>query len=61
MSSPPARGHTAFARVLTEAGPAALIAALAAGETAETAIDGLHVFTFGGVVRTADWRRQKLG
>jgi methylenetetrahydrofolate reductase (NADPH) len=52
-----ARGHTAFARVLTEAGPDALIAALVAGETAATAIAGLHVFTFGGVARTAEWRR----
>jgi methylenetetrahydrofolate reductase (NADPH) len=56
-----ARGHTAFARILTEAGPDELIAALVAGETADTAIDGLHVFTFGGVARTAAWRRQKLG
>jgi methylenetetrahydrofolate reductase (NADPH) len=54
-----ARGHTAFARILTEAGPDALIGALVAGETAQSAIDGLHVFTFGGVVRTAAWRRQQ--
>jgi len=50
-----ARGHTAFARVLTEAGPDALIDALVAGEAKDTAVDGLHIFTFGGVRRTAAW------
>lgn len=54
-----ARGHTAFARILTEATPDGLIDALAgAAETGE--IDGLHVFTFGGAARTAQWRRAKL-
>ncbi len=52
-----AKGHTAFARALTAAGPDALIAELVAGENASTPIDGLHVFTFGGVRRTADWIR----
>jgi methylenetetrahydrofolate reductase (NADPH) len=50
-----ARGHTAFARILAEAGPDALIEALAAGEDAARPIDGLHLFTFGGVRRTAEW------
>jgi methylenetetrahydrofolate reductase (NADPH) len=50
-----ARGHTAFARILAEAGPDALIAALAAGEDSARPIDGLHLFTFGGVRRTAEW------
>jgi methylenetetrahydrofolate reductase (NADPH) len=50
-----ARGHTAFARILTEAGPDALIRDLAAGEDAANQVDGLHVFTFGGVQRTAAW------
>jgi len=50
-----ARGHTAFARILTEAGPDQLIAALFAGETTDAPIDGLHLFTFGGVRRTAEW------
>ena len=50
-----ARGHTAFARILTEAGPDALIGELAAGEAAANRIAGLHVFTFGGVRRTAAW------
>jgi methylenetetrahydrofolate reductase (NADPH) len=54
-----ARGHTAFARILTEAGPDGLIGALVAGDTEESAIDGLHVFTFGGVARTAAWRLQR--
>ena len=52
-----ARGHTAFARVLTDAGPDALIDALVAQSAA---IDALHIFTFGGVTRTAGWRRRKL-
>jgi methylenetetrahydrofolate reductase (NADPH) len=52
-----ARGHTAFARILTEAGPDALIAELAADEAAGRSVEGLHVFTFGGVRRTAEWIR----
>ena len=52
-----ARGHTAFARILAEAGPDALVDALAAAEHAGSPIDGLHVFTFGGVRRTAEWIR----
>jgi methylenetetrahydrofolate reductase (NADPH) len=55
-----ARGHTAFARVLTEAAPDALIEALVAGEAESGAIAGLHLFTFGGVRRTAQWRQEKL-
>ena len=50
-----ARGHTAFARILVEAGPDALIADLVANEREETPIEALHVFTFGGVRRTAEW------
>src|SRR5207248_1033375 len=34
-----------------------LVGALVAGEDARAPIDGLHVFTFGGVARTAAWRR----
>jgi methylenetetrahydrofolate reductase (NADPH) len=52
-----ARGHTAFARILAEAGPDALIGALVAEEDPGSPIDGLHVFTFGGVRRTAEWMR----
>jgi methylenetetrahydrofolate reductase (NADPH) len=52
-----ARGHTAFARILVEAGPDALIGDLVAGENAPAAIAGLHVFTFGGVRRAAEWIR----
>jgi methylenetetrahydrofolate reductase (NADPH) len=52
-----ARGHTAFARIMVEAGPDALIAELVAGETVGARVDGLHVFTFGGVRRTAEWIR----
>jgi methylenetetrahydrofolate reductase (NADPH) len=50
-----ARGHTAFARILTEAGPDALIAELVAGEVTDVPIEGLHVYAFGGVGRTAQW------
>ena len=49
-----ARGHTAFARVLVEAGPDELVRELAASDVP---IAGLHVFTFGGVKRTAEWIR----
>jgi methylenetetrahydrofolate reductase (NADPH) len=49
------RGQTAFARILAEATPDALIAALTASEDTGIAIDGLHFFTFGGVRRTAEW------
>ena len=50
-----ARGHTAFARIMVETGPDALIAELVAEETDDAPIAGLHVFTFGGVKRTAEW------
>jgi methylenetetrahydrofolate reductase (NADPH) len=53
-----ARGHTAFARILVEAGPDALITDLIAGEDPDAPIAGLHMFTFGGVRRTAEWMRQ---
>jgi methylenetetrahydrofolate reductase (NADPH) len=52
-----ARGHTAFARILAEAGPDALIGALVANEDPRYPIGGLHVFTFGGVRRAAEWIR----
>ena len=53
-----ARGHAAFARLLTGATPDALIAALVASEIGGNAIDGLHIFTFGGVPQTAAWRKK---
>ncbi len=52
-----ARGHTAFARIMVEAGPDALIRELVAGESEAAPIGGLHVFTFGGVRRAVEWRR----
>jgi methylenetetrahydrofolate reductase (NADPH) len=52
-----ARGHTAFARIMVEAGPDELIGDLVRGETGDAPIAGLHVFTFGGVRRTAAWMR----
>jgi methylenetetrahydrofolate reductase (NADPH) len=56
-----ARGHTAFARILAEAGPDALVGALAAEEDPRWPIDGLHVFTFGGIRRAAEWIRATAG
>jgi methylenetetrahydrofolate reductase (NADPH) len=50
-----ARGYTAFARIMVEAGPDALISGLVANETTGASIAGLHIFTFGGVRRTAAW------
>ena len=55
-----ARGETALARVRTPATPDALIRALVAAEAPAAPIDGLHVFTFGGLRRTALWRRARL-
>lgn len=51
-----ARGHTSFARIMSEAGPDALVAELA---TSDAPIAGLHIFTFGGVRRTAEWIHAK--
>jgi methylenetetrahydrofolate reductase (NADPH) len=53
-------GHAAIARILTEANPDPLIAALVAGEDPAAPIDGLHIFTFGGARRTAAWRTESL-
>jgi methylenetetrahydrofolate reductase (NADPH) len=53
------RGHAAFARILVEAGPDGLIDALVAAEDRTAPIDGLHIFTFGGVRRTAIWVRER--
>jgi methylenetetrahydrofolate reductase (NADPH) len=49
------RGQAAFARILVEATPDALIDALAAAEHGGAPNEGLHIFTFGGVGRTAAW------
>ncbi|HXC92228.1 MAG TPA: methylenetetrahydrofolate reductase [Stellaceae bacterium] len=53
------RGQTAFARILAEATPDALVEALAAGADRGAPVDGLHLFTFGGVRRTAEWIRAR--
>ncbi|HVH80751.1 MAG TPA: hypothetical protein VM782_15250 [Stellaceae bacterium] len=55
-----ARGHTAFARILTEADPKALIDVLVAGEAENGALDALHIFMFGGARRTAAWWNSML-
>ena len=49
------RGQTAFARILVEATPDTLIEALAAAEQDDDRNYGLHIFSFGGVRRTAAW------
>jgi methylenetetrahydrofolate reductase (NADPH) len=54
-----AHRQAAFARILTEADPGALIEALAARLDPADPI-GLHIFCFGGARRTATWRRQML-
>jgi methylenetetrahydrofolate reductase (NADPH) len=54
-----ARRHAAFARILTEATPANLIEALSGSPILDDSV-GLHVFCFGGVRRTAEWRREML-
>jgi methylenetetrahydrofolate reductase (NADH) len=53
------RGHAAFARILVEAGPDGLIDALVAEEDPAAPIDGLHLYTFGGLRRTAEWIRAR--
>lgn len=53
-------GHTAIARILTEASPDALIEALVAAEDPAAPISALHIFTFGGLRRTAAWQHATL-
>ncbi|HEV2263471.1 MAG TPA: methylenetetrahydrofolate reductase [Stellaceae bacterium] len=50
-------GQTSIARLLVESGPDKVIRALAAAEPTEIDIAGLHLFTFGGLVRTGKWLR----
>jgi methylenetetrahydrofolate reductase (NADPH) len=55
------RGHAAFARILVEAGPDQLIDTLVGEEDSDAPIEGLHLFTFGGLRRTAEWIRARTG
>jgi methylenetetrahydrofolate reductase (NADPH) len=48
-------GQTSIARLLIEAGPDKVVRALAAADLAEHNVAGLHLFTFGGLVRTGKW------
>jgi len=50
-------GQTSIARLLVEAGPDKVMCALAATDLAEYDVAGLHIFTFGGLVRTGKWLR----
>jgi methylenetetrahydrofolate reductase (NADPH) len=53
------RGEAAFARILAEATSDALICSLAATGDGGVAFNGLHVFTFGGARRAAEWMRAR--
>jgi methylenetetrahydrofolate reductase (NADPH) len=48
-------GQTSIARLLIEAGPDKVVRALATADLAGYDIAGLHLFTFGGLVRTGKW------
>ncbi|MDE2167711.1 MAG: methylenetetrahydrofolate reductase [Alphaproteobacteria bacterium] len=50
-------GQTSVARLLVESGPEMVISALAASDLAGLGVEGLHLFTFGGLVRTGKWLR----
>lgn len=50
-------GQTSIARLLVESGPDKVISALAAVDPADLDIAGLHLFTFGGLLRTGKWLR----
>lgn len=49
------RGQGAFARILTQATPDGLLEALVALEDPAIPIEGVHLFTFGGVAHTLHW------
>jgi methylenetetrahydrofolate reductase (NADPH) len=46
-----------FGRLLGERGPETLVSELARARPAELAIDGIHLFSFGGLARTCRWMR----
>jgi methylenetetrahydrofolate reductase (NADPH) len=50
-----ANGQASLTRLLTEAGPEPVIRHLAARQDLRRDIAGLHLFTFGGIRRTATW------
>lgn len=52
----------AIARLLTESGPERVIDELARAASSDPTLgfSGLHFFSFGGVIRTADWARTAL-
>jgi methylenetetrahydrofolate reductase (NADPH) len=52
-----ARGHSSLARIRSEAGPEALLASLLAEDNSFPPIAALHLFTFGGLRRAAEWLR----
>jgi methylenetetrahydrofolate reductase (NADPH) len=52
-----ARGHSSLARIRSEAAPEALLASLLAENDSFPPIAALHLFTFGGLRRAAEWLR----
>jgi methylenetetrahydrofolate reductase (NADPH) len=52
-----ARHGTSIARLVTEAGPEPTVRQLAAAEWRELGVNGIHLFSFGGLTRTARWLR----
>ena len=49
--------RTSIARLVTEAGPEALVQRLAEADWRGLGVSGIHLFSFGGLARTARWIR----
>lgn len=51
------RHGTSIARLVTESGPEPVVRDLAAADWRGLGVDGVHLFSFGGLARTARWLR----
>jgi methylenetetrahydrofolate reductase (NADPH) len=49
--------RTSIARLVTESGPESVVRELAAADWRGLGVNGIHLFSFGGLVRTARWMR----
>src|SRR3984957_11118352 len=49
------RNRTSIARLVTESGPEAIVRDLAAADWRALGVEGVHLFGFGGLERTARW------
>lgn len=49
------RHGTSIARLVTESGPEAVVRQLAAADWRGLGVNGIHLFSFGGLARTARW------